>query len=120
MIVSRSAVARFVKKYKETETICRRPGSGHLSKMTPEVLHIVEDQMQLDDETTAVQLQKLLFDNRQPLSLKTILRSRSKLGWTFRGSACCQLIQQPNNEKHLDWPEKNLQAALKDEFFCNS
>ena len=116
LIVSKSAVVRFLKKYKETETICRRPGSGRPSKITPEVLRIVEEQMQLDDETTAVQLQKLLFDNQQPLSLKTILRSRSKLGWTFRGSAYCQLIRQANKEKRLDWAEKNLQAALKDEF----
>ena len=94
LTISRSAVVRFVKKYmyKEKETICRRPGSSHPLKITPEVLRFVEDQMTLDDETTIVQLQKLLFDNQQPLSLKPILRSRSKLGWTFPGSAYCQLI----------------------------
>ena len=81
LIVSKSAVVRFLKKYKETETICRRPGCP--SKITPEVLRIVEDQMQLDDETTAVQLQKLLFDNQQPLSLKTILEQVERQGLEF-------------------------------------
>ena len=36
------------------------PGSGRPSKITDEVKRIVEAQMQLDDETTAVQLRALL------------------------------------------------------------
>lgn len=50
-------------------------GSGRPTKITRDVLSIVEAQMQADDETTAVQLQKLLVhvDNGHPLSLKTIL-----------------------------------------------
>ena len=60
--VSVSGVAQFIRKYKVTGTILRRPGSGRPSKITPEVLRLVEQQMQHDDETTAVQLQKLLVD----------------------------------------------------------
>ena len=63
-------------------------------KISLRVLHIVEAQMQLDDKTTAVQLEKILADQGHKLSLKSILRSRSKLGWTFRGSAYCQLIRE--------------------------
>ena len=82
-----SAVYRLLKKYRETGTIARRPGSGRPTKITQEVLRIVEQQMRRDDETTAVQLQKVLADEGHSLSLKTILTSRLKLGWTFRGSA---------------------------------
>lgn len=77
-------------------TIARRMGSGRRTKITPEVLKIVEEQMKKDDETTAVQLQKILVDKGHALSLKTILTSRLKLGWTFRGSAHCQVIRDAN------------------------
>ena len=91
-----SAVCRLIKKYKEMRTIARRMGSGRPTKITPEVLRIVEEQMKKDDETTAVQLQKILVDKGHALSLKTILTSRLKLGWTFRGSAHCQVIRDAN------------------------
>ena len=103
-----SGVSRLLKKYRETGgTIDRRPGqlnskfvqwivngiceleitsflaSGRPTKITHDTLRIVEAQMRKDDETTAVQLQKVLPDKGHPLSLKTIPTSRSKLGWTF-------------------------------------
>ena len=64
-----------------------------------------------DDETTAIQLQKMLLDNGFQLSLNTILRSRAKLGWTFRG---CQLIREAN--KRLEWAREYLQASQEDGF----
>ena len=73
-----SGVYRLIKKFKETGTIARRPWSG---RPTSDVLRIVETQMQLDDETTAVQLQKILVDDGHPMCLQTILNSRQKLGW---------------------------------------
>ena len=76
-----SVVAKFLRKYKQTGSIGRRPGSGRPSKISMQILHIVEAQMQLDDETTAVQLEKILADQGHKLSLKSILRSRSKLSW---------------------------------------
>ena len=113
-----SGVSRFIRKFNETGSIARRSGSGRPSKITPQVLTIVERQMQLDDETTAVQLQlqKLLADSGHPLSLKIILTSRRKLGWMFRGSAYCQLIQEANKIKRLEWAKANVSAALSNGF----
>lgn len=91
-------------------------GSGRPTKITRDVLRIVEAQMQADDETTAVQLQKLLVDNGHPLSLKTILASREKLGWTFRGSAYCQLIRHQNKLKRLQWAKDHLDEASNNRF----
>ena len=91
-------------------------GSDRPTKITADILHIVEAQMQLDDETTAVQPQKILVDEGHPLSLKTILASRTKLGWTFRGSAYCQLIRYVNKAKRLAWAQiskKPLTTSLK-------
>ena len=111
-----SAVYRLLKKYRETGTIARRPGSGRPTKITQEVLRIVEQQMRRDDETTAVQLQKVLADEGHSLSLKTILTSRLKLGWTFRGSTYCQVIRDSNKQKRLVWAMENLAEALQNGF----
>ena len=94
--VSRQGILKFLKRYISRRTIARKPGSGRPSLVTMEVKHIVEEQMRLDDEMTAYQLHALLHQKGFPLSLRTILRCRSSLGWTFRGSAYCQLIRDVN------------------------
>lgn len=71
--------------------------------------------MQFDDETTATQLQKILADNGHSLSLITILKSRGKLGWTFRGSAYCQIIREENKARRLEWEKENEKAILNNE-----
>ena len=38
-------------------------------KITPQLLELVEQQMEKDDETTAIQLQKILVDSEYLLSL---------------------------------------------------
>lgn len=72
--------------------------------------------MQLDDETTAIQLQKILTDNGHPLSLKTILKSRDRLGWMFHGNAYCQMIRQANKEKRYCWAQNHLDDAVNNSF----
>ena len=42
-------------------------GSGRPTKITLRVLRIAECQMQIDDETTAIQLQRILVENVHPL-----------------------------------------------------
>ena len=96
MIVSRRGVYKFLKRYYRNNTIARQPGSGRPSLVTAAVKLIVEEQMRKDDETTAYQLHALLNSKGYCLSLRTILRCRSALGWTFRGSKYCQLIRTVN------------------------
>ena len=76
--------------------------------MTAEIKRIVEEQMRLDDETTATQLHVLLNSRGYSLSLRTILRCRTSLGWTFRGSSYCQLIWNVNKVKRLEWAKENI------------
>ena len=108
---SRQGLAKFFKRYDATGTTTRRPGSGRPSKLTSEVLKIVEEQMQQDDETTAVQLHAILAARQYQISIATILRGCNKLGWTFRGSAYCQLIRQANTAKRLEFAQKYLHEA---------
>ena len=59
LIVSHVGIYRFLKRFEKCGTLARDRGSGRPSKITVEVKRIVEA-MQLDDETTAVQLRALL------------------------------------------------------------
>lgn len=95
-------------------TIARKPGSGRPSKINSVVLGLVEQQMRADDETTAVQLCEILTRHGIQLSLRTILRSRDNLGWTFRGSAYCQLIRDANKIKRLDWAHQYSSDNFED------
>ena len=76
---SQVGVAKFIKKFEETGTIARRVGSGRPSKVTAEIRQIVEDQMRLDDETTAVQLYRLLKDKGYNISVLTIFCAADQL-----------------------------------------
>ena len=111
MKASRRGIGKFLKVFKETGTIARQQGSGRPSKITGEVKNIVEEQMRANDETTAHQLHALLVSKGYGLSLRTVLRCRVALGWTFRGSAYCQLIREENKQERLEWARKNLHEA---------
>ena len=100
---SSRGIAKFIARFEETGSIDRRPGSSRPTKITDEMKRIVEQQMQRDDETTAQQLHSILAGERYSVCLSTILRCRRTLGWTFRGSAYCQMIRQANKAKRLEW-----------------
>ena len=117
---TREGVAKFIKRFRRTGTlidlifwlvrifiaqgtIARQAGSGRRTVITDEIRRIVEEQMRRDDETTASQLHVLLTGMGYTLNLRTILRCRTSLGWTFRGSAYCQLIRDVNKQKRLDF-----------------
>ncbi len=103
MSASRRGISKFLNHFRLYNTISRKPGSSRPSKITEEVKKIVDEQMELDDETTAYQLHGILLSKGFRLSLRTILRCRTTLGWTFRGSSYCQLIRDVNKAKRLVW-----------------
>ena len=125
IFVSQVSVWKFLCHYKKSGTLLRKPGthvrngvyiilhlgSGRPSKVTPEVKVIVDRQMLYDDETTAYQIHRLLKEKGYDISIWTIFRCRKELGWTFRGSAYCQLIRTANKEKRLTWAREYLDEA---------
>ena len=117
--VSRYGVLKFLKTYSATGSIERKPGSGRLSKVTGEIKEFVDRKMEEDDETTATQLHKLLVDQGYAISLRTILRCRTSLGWTFRGSAYCQLIREANKVKRLAWAQQHKNERFSDVIFSD-
>ena len=97
--VSKSGVSQFLKRHAKSRSLLRAAGSGRSSIVTNNVKRIVDQQMEKDDETTARELVKLLQDNGQSVSESTVLRCRTMLGWTWRGSAYCQFIREGNKVK---------------------
>ena len=59
------------------------PDSGRPSKIVEEVKVIVDEQMSKDDGTIAYLLYRLLVSCGYNISIHTILRCWSSLGWTF-------------------------------------
>ena len=116
--VSREGLHKFLIKFSERRCMLRRPGSGRPSKVTAEVKRIVDEQMDRD-ETSAHQLHVLLLRNGYNISLKTVLRCRRSLGWTFRGSSYCQLIRDVNKKKRLEWALQNKDDDFLDVIYTD-
>ena len=114
---TRVGIAKFLQRF--NGSLSRRAGSGRPSKVTAEIREIVEEQMQRDDETTAHQLHRLLRQRGHNISIRTVLRCRTSLGWTFRGSAYCQLIREKNKEKRLEWARDNIGDDFADVIFTD-
>ena len=116
ILASRRGIAKFLKVYEQTQSIVKRPGSGWLSKITATVKELVDQKMELDDESTATQLHRMLLDNGIDISLRTILWCRTALGWTICGNAYCQLIRDANKQKRLEWahqyPDDDFENVL--------
>ena len=108
IIASRRGIHKFLKLFAARRTTARRPGSGRPFTLTGQIKQEVERVMQEDDETTATQLHQMLIQRGYNVSICTVLRCRTALGWTFRGSAYCQIIREANKQKRLDWARQHL------------
>ena len=104
-----------VKSYSLYHNTCSISWSGSLLRQT--TLAYIHENIQQNDETTATDLQKVLHKETGTLiSLSTIKRARSKLGWVQTGVKYCQLIRLQNKVKGLNFALKCLQTQddLKD------
>ena len=70
--------------------------------------------MQQDNETTAYQLQRMINESGYEVSLRTVLRRHTSLGWTFRGSAYCQLIRNATKVKCREWAIQHAADNFED------
>ena len=92
-------------------------GSGRKTKIAEDIQGVVEQQMCHNDETTASQLNILLTSLGNSLDLPTILCCRMGPGWTFRGSAYCQLIRDVNKTKRLEFARVHRNDKFNDVIF---
>ena len=113
---TRQGILKCIKRFVNSGSIQRKSGSGSLrsTKITDDVMRLVDRQMEVDDETTPHQLYMLLIQHGVTLSISTILRSRTKPGRTFRGSKYCQLIRAANVTERLEWARQYVSDPFDD------
>lgn len=112
--VSRVGVLKFLRRFKESGTIARAPGTGRTSKVTADIRKLIEDQMQKNDETTGLELQQLLKKAGVDASVLSIRRWRKDIGWTSKSTSYCQLIRDVNKMKRLTWANQNKDMTFED------
>ena len=83
LTASPRGMRKFHMNYLQTGSIARCPDSGRPSKIMEEVMIIIDEQMSKDDDTIAHLLYRLLVSHGYNISIYTILRCRSSLGWIF-------------------------------------
>ena len=71
--ITKAGVYKFIRRYEETRTISRRPGSGQAKKLTAEAKKIVDEQMSRDDETIGMELKKLLAESGIHVDISTAI-----------------------------------------------
>ena len=99
-------IYKFIDKYEKFGTFSVVPRDSKPTLITSEIKQLVDQRMEEDIETTATQLCEILKEKGYKMSLKTIIRCRDQLGWTFHGSKYCQLVQVRNEKKRLSWAKK--------------
>ena len=72
ILVTCLTIWRFLRNYANTQSLARKEGSGRPSKVTSQFKAIVEHYMEMDDETTAYQLHKLLADRGHVMTISTV------------------------------------------------
>ena len=112
-------VYKFMKRYEERGIISRAPGRGQTTLLTADAEKIIEEQMSRDDETTVLELQKLIARSGVQVDTSTALRWRKGLGWASKGTSYCQMIRDVNTEKRLEWARKNKGMWLEDVIYTN-
>lgn len=110
----RQTVWRIRRHIRINGTIDPLPKSGRPTKLTGDVLKIIDDAMEADDETTGKELVIKIQNAGKTASRTTVLKGRRALGWTTRGAAYCQMIRAVNREKRLRWAMENLNADFSD------
>ena len=98
-----------IRKYKDG-TLSHLPGSGRCFKLTPDILAIIEEQMRMDNETTATQLVKIVNAVGYDVSKSTIVQALRILRWTFHGSRYCQMIREQRKENGVGTREPSQEV----------
>ena len=103
--ISRLSVRRFLKRFQERRSFENAPLPGRPAEdVTPELMTFIDEQMEQNDELTAPNLRKKIFEEFEvKFSESKVKRLRKKLGWVQTGTKYCQLIREPNRAKRLEF-----------------
>ena len=69
---------------------------------------MIENYMQINDESTATRLVKVVNAAGYKLSKSMIILTLMILGWIFCGNRFCQMIQTQKGGRRMQWTHENL------------
>ena len=110
LAVSLASVVRIIKKLKTTGSVANLPRSGRPAKISDEAKVFIDQQMRKDDEMTSCRIKKKLAKRGTDVSSSTVRRARMQLGWTLQRTGYCQLIQDVNKTKRLEFAQRVLES----------
>lgn len=110
----RSFIWRTVQTFNSCGNIFReRRGRQSQISCNENILEIIENCMQQNDEATAKSIKSRLRRRGYNVSVATINRMRTKLGWTLKTTQYCQMIRHGNKPKRLQWATDNLNDSFE-------
>ena len=116
IFVTRWSLDRLIKKFRETKKYTDLHRRKREKKITQEMADVMNNEMERNDEVTAMQVRDILIQKYPGLevSLSTIKRQRQQLGWVSTRPHYCQLIRELNKVKRLLWCQEQLR--VKEDF----
>ena len=101
IFVTRRSLDRLIKKFWETKKYTDLHRRKREKKITQEMADVMNNELERNDEITAMQVRDILFQKYPGLevSLSTIKRQRQQLGWVSTRPHYCQLIRELNKVK---------------------
>ena len=109
---TKEGVRKFIIRY-ECGTISRKPGTGRKTKLTADIRRMIVEQMQKDDETTGLELKRILEKEGYVASVSSILRWRTEIGWTSKGTSYCQMIREVNKQRYINHLDKVIPEVIE-------
>ena len=99
LVGSLSCITRMIKKLRLTGSVANLPRSGRPRKLSVEARAFIDQQMRKNDEMTSAK------------SSSMVRRSRKQQGWTLQRTTYCQLIQDANKMKRLEFAQRVLESG---------
>ena len=95
VIITKRSLYRLIKKFKEKGVYSDLQRRAHNKKLTPEMLTMINDELEENDEATARHLRAMLIEKYPELevTISTVKCQRQALGWVNTRPHYCQLIR---------------------------
>ena len=96
--VHRNSVSKFLARFQESRSLSDQPRPGPKPQHVNETVRLfIDSQMEQNDETTATDLHRAIFERFElDFSLTKVKRLRSENGWIPTGTRYCQLVREVN------------------------
>ena len=110
IVVSKTSICLLIKKYKATGLVADHRPHQQPRKLQDIHYRFIDERMSENDELTAVKLHAMLREQFPDVSVSesTVKRAKRELGWVAKKTRYCALISEVNQEKRVQWCQKQI------------